>query len=97
MDKKDQSSYVAAILGIILGVMLVVTINSITEGRRKKVDYASWQKLNVILEEVRKNYVDTIDVKGVTDAAVVAALSKLDPHTIYLPPDDLEKSETELA
>lgn len=32
-----------------------------------------------------------------TDAAVTAALAKLDPHSVYLPPVDLEESETELA
>ena len=36
-------------------------------------------------------------MKAMTDAAVVAALSELDPHTVYLPPVELEESETELA
>ena len=44
-----------------------------------------------------KNYVDTIDMKGMTDAAVVAALAELDPHSVYLPPVELKESDTELA
>ncbi|MGN0190021.1 MAG: S41 family peptidase, partial [Candidatus Cryptobacteroides sp.] len=32
-----------------------------------------------------------------TDAAVTAALGKLDPHSVYLPPVELEASETELS
>lgn len=60
-------------------------------------DYSDWRKLNLILEQVQENYVDTVDVKKVTDAAVVASLASLDPHSIYLPPVDLEKSESDLA
>ncbi len=97
MENKDRNSLAAAILGIILGIMLVVIFGSIKDSRRKKVSYYEWRKLNLILEEVEKNYVDTINVKEMTDAAVVAALAKLDPHTIYLPPAQLENSETDLA
>ena len=60
-------------------------------------DYDRWRKLNLILQEVQKNYVDTIDMVGMTDAAVVAALAKLDPHSVYLPPVELTESETELS
>ncbi|MCQ2134865.1 MAG: S41 family peptidase [Bacteroidales bacterium] len=97
MNREDRNSYVAALLGVILGIMIVVLFNSINDGRRKKVNYLDWRKLNVVLDEVQKNYVDTVNVKDMTDAAIVAALSKLDPHTVYLPPAQLEDSETDLA
>ena len=60
-------------------------------------DYNRWRKLNLILQEVQKNYVDTIDMASMTDAAVVAALAELDPHSVYLPPVELTESDTELA
>ena len=60
-------------------------------------DYNRWRKLNLILQEVNRNYVDTIDMKGMTDAAVVAALAKLDPHSVYLPPVERKESEVELS
>lgn len=97
MEQGERNSYVAAFLGVILGIMIVVLYNSITDGRRKKVSYHDWRKLNVVLEQVEQNYVDTVDSKAMTDAAIVAALAKLDPHTIYLPPAQLEDSETDLA
>ncbi len=46
---------------------------------------------------VEKNYVDTLDREGMTDAAINAALSQLDPHSVYLPPQQLEASQEELA
>lgn len=97
MDRKDRSGSIAALLGVVIGILLTLLfMRGCNAGRAQRARYSDWQKLNLILEEVQKNYVDTIDVKGMTDAAVVAALAKLDPHSIYLPPVELEESETEL-
>ena len=97
MERMDRSGLVAALLGVVIGLLLALFLVRSCEAGRVRAGYANWQKLNLILDEVQKNYVDTIDVKGMTDAAVVAALAKLDPHSIYLPPVELEESETELA
>lgn len=59
--------------------------------------YEVWAKLNLILEQVRANYVDTIDMKKMTDVAVSAALNELDPHSVYLPPVELTKADGSLA
>lgn len=95
--KNDRSLIWVALLGIAVGALLVLTLNRIGEGRRYKASYQDWRKLNLILQQVQDNYVDTVDVKKVTDAAVVAALGQLDPHSVYLPPVELESSEEELA
>ncbi len=87
-----------ALLGVVLGVLATMVVVKLTDSRKKfDGDYNRWRKLNLILQEVERNYVDTIDMKAMTDAAVVAALAELDPHTVYLPPVKLEESETELA
>ena len=96
---KDRTyTAITALLGVVLGVLATLVVVKMT-GSRKEFDgdYNRWRKLNLILQEVERNYVDTIDMKAMTDAAVTAALSKLDPHTVYLPPVQLEESETELA
>ena len=87
----------AALLGIVLGVLLTLVSGKVFEKKEFDGDYNRWRKLNLILQEVQKHYVDTIDIEGMTDAAVVAALAKLDPHSVYLPPVELEESETELS
>ena len=95
--KKGNTALYAALLGIVIGALLSGIVFRITDTKKFDGNYERWRKLNLILQEVEKNYVDTIDMKGMTDAAVVAALQKLDPHSVYLPPVDLEISETELA
>ena len=86
-----------AVLGIVLGVALTLTFSKVINKNKFDGDYNRWRKLNLILQEVQKNYVDTIDMKTMTDAAVVAALTKLDPHSVYLPPVELTESESELS
>ncbi|WP_399552676.1 S41 family peptidase, partial [uncultured Ruminococcus sp.] len=69
-----------------------------TENKRLiRTEFRDWRKLNLVLQSLDENYVDTIDRKAVTDAAITAALGALDPHSVYMPPAILEESETELA
>ena len=96
MNKFDNN-IIVALLGVILGVLLTLVASKALPDRKFDGDYNRWRKLNLILQEVQKNYVDTIDMEGMTDAAVVAALAELDPHSVYLPPVELTESETELA
>ena len=94
---KNRINIITALLGIVLGVVLTMSFSKIWDLKKFDGDYNRWRKLNLILQEVQKNYVDTIDMAGMTDAAVVAALAELDPHSVYLPPVELTESDTELA
>lgn len=95
--KRFNNTIVVALLGTVLGVLLTLVVIKILPEKKFDGDYNRWRKLNLILHEVQKNYVDTIDMKTMTDAAVSAALAKLDPHSVYLPPVELEESEVELS
>lgn len=95
--KRTSSVWIAA-LGILVGALLVLTVNSVIENRHyRQIRYVEWRKLNLILDQIERNYVDTIDNKQLTDAAVTAALAELDPHSVYMPPVELKEAETELA
>jgi carboxyl-terminal processing protease len=95
--KKIDNNVLTALLGVVLGVLIAMVTFKMLPEKKFDGDYDRWRKLNLILQEVQKNYVDTIDIAGMTDAAVVAALAELDPHSVYLPPVELTESETELA
>ena len=98
MTEKDKFTSLATVLGIVIGVLGTCLVYSLVQKySRLDGNYSQWRKLNLILEQVEKNYVDEVDVKKVTDAAVEASLAALDPHSVYLPPVELEESETELA
>ena len=95
--KRLDNNVLVALLGIVLGVLLTLVVTRVLPEKKFDGDYNRWRKLNLILQEVQKNYVDTIDMEGMTDAAVVAALAELDPHSVYLPPVELTESESELS
>ncbi len=88
---------IVALLGVLVGVLLVLSIGSVSKVRKKKVSSNDWRKIQLVLDYVDANYVDTIDYKEVTEAAVKAALSRLDPHSVYMPPTELKEAETDLA
>ena len=96
--KRLDNNILYALLGVAAGVLLTLVVNKALEPNRKfDGDYNRWRKLNLILQEVERNYVDTIDMAGMTDAAVSAALAELDPHSVYLPPVELTESVSELS
>ena len=98
MMKRFDNNITVALLGVVLGVLVTMVSYKALEPKRKfDGDYNRWRKLNLILQEVGNNYVDTIDMEALTDAAVAAALAELDPHSVYLPPVELTESETELS
>ena len=100
MDNKKQSwiRIAEVLLGVLLGVVLTLTVVRYRESRRiLSAKYIEWRKLNLILDEIEKNYVDTIDQAGVTDAAIAGALAQLDPHSVYLPPVKRQQADEELA
>ena len=85
-------------MGIVVGALIVLAYNAYSQKRNMlRVQYGDWRKLNLILDQIDKNYVDTINVGKVTDAAITAALAELDPHSVYMPPVELTEAETDLA
>ncbi|MBQ9462367.1 MAG: S41 family peptidase [Bacteroidales bacterium] len=94
--KKD--SVIILLAGILLGIAAVLTVQHFSGNRRMlRTSYQDWRKLNLILQTVDDNYVDTVDRKKVTDAAVTAALAALDPHSVYMPPQKLSETEEDLS
>ena len=73
--KKIDNNVLTALLGVVLGVLIAMVTFKMLPEKKFDGDYDRWRKLNRILQEVQKNYVDTIDMAGMTDAAVVAALA----------------------
>ena len=100
MEGKRQSWIRIAeiLLGVVIGVLLTLTVVRYRENHKiLNAKYIEWRKLNLILDEIEKNYVDTIDQAGMTDAAIAGALAQLDPHSVYLPPVRRQEADEQLA
>lgn len=98
MDSGKTRQIIQVILGVVIGALITLLIVRYRDAKHLiNTRYSDWRKLNLVLDMVEKNYVDTLDREGMTDAAINAALSQLDPHSVYLPPQQLEASQEELA
>ena len=59
----NRSNIITALLGVVLGVLVtLLTVNVISHKKKFDGDYNRWRKLNLILQEVGSNYVDTIEL-----------------------------------
>lgn len=93
-----HSSFLIAALGVLIGALGTMAFYKINEDRMiLHTSSVDWRKVNLVLHTIDAYYVDSVDREKVTEAALSAALSALDPHSVYLPPVSLEMTEEELA
>jgi carboxyl-terminal processing protease len=50
------------------------------------------RKINEVYTYIDRMYVDEVDNEQITDAAIVSMLEKLDPHSTYIPADDVDQA-----
>ncbi len=73
-------------------------IGKCSNGRKElEVDGHKWSKLFLVLDQIEKNYVDTIDYKDMVEKLLPQVMEKLDPHSVYLPPVELEAADESLV
>ncbi len=97
-EDKNYKLLRTVLLAISILIAAILISNAIKG--RNKVDVNSidsdWAKLMVILKTMDDNYVDDIDHKKVTEDILPALMKELDPHSVYLPPTDLQEAEESL-
>ena len=76
--------------GIFLGVTLFSGSNN-----TKEIN-ASLNKIREVIGILENDYVDTLDTEKVTEITITKLLEKLDPHSNYIPLNDLELSKASL-
>ena len=59
--------------------------------------WSSRSKLDTILEIVKRSYVDDVDTDSLLEASFPGLLSRLDPHSVYIPAKDLQNVNEELG
>jgi len=97
MDSKRQTRLLT-IGWCAVFVLLVILFGQLQRGGRKEVriPQGDWAKLMLVLETVNRDYVDPIDQKAVTEEILPGIMAQLDPHSVYLPPVELQEAEEDL-
>lgn len=72
------------ILGVLVGFIFQPLISGDNIFNQvKKIDY--------VLNTAVKNYVDEVDSQKLVEAAIKGMLSELDPHSVYIPAEEMKK------
>lgn len=84
--------------GVILIMIGSLTTKLVDMRKTKELEVKShnWDKIVLVLDQIEKNYVDPINYKDITEKTLPVILKELDPHSIYLPPQDLKEADEEL-
>ena len=84
------------IIIFLLGAVSYKYVSAYLEGRELKIRDSKWDKLMLVLSQVDKNYVDDINYKELTEQSIPYIIEKLDPHSIYLAPEELKSADEQL-
>lgn len=49
-----------------------------------------------ILDLIKNRYVDSVDIAALSDSAIVAILSNLDPHSVFIPAEQLQTANEDI-
>ncbi|AKD02967.1 peptidase S41 [Pontibacter korlensis] len=82
---------IALVVGVLLGATTFSPSTSNPQGTAK-----SYLKFRDVLSYIDRDYVDTVDVEALTDYAITKMLEKLDPHTAYIPAEELAMARSYL-
>lgn len=77
-------------LAIVTGMFVEKTLK-----RNKTQDsffvYPQTNKINTILNYIAEEYVDSVSQKDIIEHTIPQILEKLDPHSVYIPPEEFER------
>ncbi|MDR1226100.1 MAG: S41 family peptidase [Prevotellaceae bacterium] len=80
-----------AIVGLLLlGLVIGIRISRLDLQRSYSI-LQKWNKLNAVLSIVGTEYVDDIDYKKVEVQTIEQVLKTLDPHSVYIPAEDMKE------
>lgn len=97
MEERKRRKYV-----MLLWLFLVFLVCSMYVGKCNRqreelvVGNHKWDKLLLVLDQIEKNYVDSIDYDGIVEKVLPHLMENLDPHSVYLPPVELEAADESL-
>jgi len=92
MNEKKKAAYlpILLVIAVILGLFLGSKLNFISEPNKVfSIRFNKFDKFNEILNYIIEEYVDSISKDHLTEEALRTLLKNLDPHSAYIPAEEL--------
>ena len=98
MSTKNSSRFTPVIIAIsvVIGILIGTFYAKHFAGNRLGIINGSSNKLNALLRIVDDQYVDTVNMADLVEKAMPQILAELDPHSTYIPAQNLEEVNSEL-
>lgn len=83
-------------LAMIAGMLIGYNLKSNLPGK----SFFSTEKrrpLQEVMELIEQKYVDTVSLNAITDTAIAAILNQLDPHSVFIPAEELQGVNDDIA
>jgi carboxyl-terminal processing protease len=89
------------VIGVALGLTIGMSLCQKANAQRIVYQNGQWSleqtKVDRLLQLMEKAYVDSLNIDSITDEVMMEMVQKLDPHSAYIPKEDLEMVNSELA
>ena len=92
-----QKSLIILFIGI--AIVLGMSIGQILNFEQKtKIGFkgSNKDKINNLLRYINEEYVDTVQTDSIVDVVIKDILKNLDPHSVYIPKEQVEDAEEEI-
>ena len=89
MNKNNFPIYFAfaVVLGILIGVFFGGNSNKLMSFSKTP---SKEQKIKKLINFIEEDYVDNVNTDSLLDGAITEMLGKLDPHSVYIPKENLQ-------
>ena len=83
-------------LAMAIGMMIGYKMRGDMPTNRKFFSLEKHNTLQEITDLLNSRYVDSVNMKTLTDTAIQAVLAKLDPHSVFIPATEVEATNEEI-
>lgn len=83
-------------IGVMIGIIIGNFYANHFSGKRLNIINSSSDKFNSILHIIDDQYVDSVNIANLVEESLPEILKKLDPHSVYIPASEAEKSMQDL-
>ena len=93
---KNRFSPLMMALCVVIGILIGTFYANHFSGNRLNIINSGSNRLNNLLHIVDDQYVDSVNIDDLVEKAMPQILSELDPHSVYISAEDVQKSNDDL-
>jgi len=83
---------------LIISFLFLISVNASAQMKQKSVDpKTTTMKFNALMQLINYYYVENVDQPKLTEDAINAVLKELDPHSVYISKEDVDKANEPLV